>query len=487
MLVRDITVEGKYPELLDHVTILFIPIFSVDAHERFTPYGRINQNGPEEVGWRTTAQNLNLNRDFLKADALEMQAWLKLFMSWMPEFFVDIHSTDGADFQYPITYGMEIYGNMDPGLTEWTNQYLDRMHQSMDDAGFPISTYVSFKSWHDPRSGMQSGASGPRFSQGYAAVQNRPGLLIEAHMLKDYPTRVNSTYAMLKQTLEHLNKEHERLRELIREADERTASPAFRATPFPLSFQNTDKSVPLDFLGVEYEVVKSDLTGGDWVKYSDKPATLQIPWFNDMVPKETVNLPEAYLIPPEWLKVISRLKLHGVEFRRLLKSAKVPVRSCRFQNIRWEAERPWHALPYEGRHLCRFDMESLHEERLYPAGTVVVDMNQRAARVAAHILEPMGPDSFVHWGFFNTIFQRVEYVESYVIEEVAHKMLAEDPGLAKAFEEKKSTDPDFTQNPQAIRDWFYRKTPFYDEKAFLYPVGMVEDREVLEGLPLFAE
>jgi len=27
------------------------------------------------MGWRTTAQNLNLNRDFLKADTPEMRCW----------------------------------------------------------------------------------------------------------------------------------------------------------------------------------------------------------------------------------------------------------------------------------------------------------------------------------------------------------------------------------------------------------------------------
>jgi hypothetical protein len=301
-------------------------------------------------------------------------------------------------------------------------------------------------------------------------------------MVKPYITRVRGTYAMLKQTLDVINQDHRRLRRLVGEADARAASPAFRSEPFPLDFRTTDEKTWIDFLGVEYDVVKSDLTGGDWVQYSNKPATLRIPWYNDVVPEETADLPEAYLIPPEWLTVIERLKLHGVQMRRLERPAKVRVRSCRFTNVRWEAERPWHALPYEGRHLCRFDLVPLDEERVYPAGTVVVDMNQRAARVAAHILEPMGPDAFVHWGFFNTIFQRVEYVESYVIEELAREMLAKDPLLKSAFEERKASDPSFAQDPQAIRDWFYRRTPYYDRKAFLYPVGMVDDRAVVDGL-----
>jgi hypothetical protein len=109
MLVRDLVIGNKFPGLLDHVSVLFIPIFNVDGHERFGPFNRINQNGPQEMGWRVTANNLNLNRDFLKADAPEMQAWLNMFNTWMPDFFIDSHTTDGADYQYVLTYQMEIY------------------------------------------------------------------------------------------------------------------------------------------------------------------------------------------------------------------------------------------------------------------------------------------------------------------------------------------------------------------------------------------
>lgn len=483
MLVRDMTVAKMDPRLLNRVTVLFIPIFNVDGHERFGPYGRINQNGPKEMGWRTTAQNLNLNRDFLKADAPEMRAWLRLFTTWLPDFFVDIHSTDGADYQYPITYAMEIHGNMDADLTEWCRGYIDSVTKSMAAAGFPLSPYVSFRDWHDPRSGLESYASGPRYSQGYAAVQNRPGLLVEAHMLKDYETRVRGTLALLKQTLKVLNEDFRELRSLAKEADARTASHAFREEPFALSFETLPEVEEIDFLGVEYDVVKSDLTGGDWVRWGDEPLTFRIPHYSKVVPKTTVKLPEAYLVPPECGEVIDRLELHGVEVRRLRRPARVRIRTFRFDNIRWEAERPWHSLPYEGRHLCRFDAKSALEEREFPAGTAIVDMNQRAARVAAHILEPSGPDSFVHWGFFNTALQRVEYVESYVIEEMARKMLAEDPELKAAFENKKEEDKEFASNPWAIRDWFYRRTPYYDDRAFLYPVGFIDERDTLASLP----
>src|SRR5690606_38881917 len=107
MLLRDMVTRNMHKDLLEKSSIIFIPIFNVDGHERSGPYNRINQNGPEEMGWRTNAQNLNLNRDFMKADTPELQHWLSMFNTWLPDFFMDIHTTDGADYQYALTYAVE--------------------------------------------------------------------------------------------------------------------------------------------------------------------------------------------------------------------------------------------------------------------------------------------------------------------------------------------------------------------------------------------
>ena len=96
MFLRDMIVDKKNIDLLDDVSFLFIPVFNVDGHEDFSAINRINQNGPEELGTRNTSQYLNLNRDFLKADAPEMRAWLKLYNRWMPELFIDVHFVYGT-------------------------------------------------------------------------------------------------------------------------------------------------------------------------------------------------------------------------------------------------------------------------------------------------------------------------------------------------------------------------------------------------------
>jgi hypothetical protein len=479
MLIRDIVIHQKHYELLENITILFIPIFSVDGHERMSPYNRINQNGPEEMGWRTTAQNLNLNRDFLKADAPEMQDWLRLFQRWLPDFFVDIHATDGADYQYASTYGLEVLGNMDPGLTDWTTAtFIPYMEEQMDAAGYPVFPYVMFRRWHDPRSGLRSGVSSPRLSTGYAAAQNRICLLVENHMLKDYETRVSATYELMRVVCQSLNQEASRIKDLNALADQNVSSPAFRNYEFPVSFAPGPDSVIVNFNGVEYDVETSDLTGGPWFRYhSDKPAGYQIPFYYQQIPDRTVKLPEAYIFPPEWNEVTERLPLHGIQYTVLKERSWVQVQTFKFRDYRWRN------APYEGRFMLTTQWDTIEQLREFPAGSVLIDMNQRTARVIACIFEPPSPDSYLQWGFFNTIFERKEYFETYVMEDIARKMIENDPGLLEEFEKWKADNPDYDNNQWVQLEWFYRRSPWWDPKKDVYPVGKIMDRsEVLDVL-----
>lgn len=479
MLIRDIAITKKLAALIDHVTILFNPIFNVDGHERFGAYNRANQNGPEEMGWRVTAQNLDLNRDYLKADAPEMQSWLRLYSKWLPEFFADCHVTDGADYQYAMTYKIETHGILDENLIKWIKEsYLPPLEDAMHKSGFPIIQYVTFLRSRDLKSGMNTWAAPPRFSDGYTAIHNRPGLLIETHMFKDYKTRVTATYKILQHTLETLNIEYLHLKNIVHKADSLTSQAAFRQKPFTLTYKHSSDSVMIDFLGYEYEVVKSELSGGDWYRFSDKPLTFRIPFFNKMDPDIQVQLPDAYIIPTEWQEVIKRIELHGIKFKLLLEPTKINVHSYRFKNAEWRRR------PYEGRHRVSFEVEPFEEERLFPAGSVVIDMNQRAAKAAANILEPQAPDSYVNWGFFNAIFERKEYVESYVMEERARMMLASDEKLKNEFESKIKNDSTFAADPRSILMWFYQKSPYWDKKMNVYPVGKITDRAVLRRLEL---
>ena len=203
MLLRDFAVTGKLPHLLDRAVLVFIPVYNIDGHEKSSPYNRINQNGPAEMGARGQAQYLNLNRDYVKADAPETRAWLKLWQRWRPDFLIDIHTTDGADYQYDLTWYLE-----DPHKLRCRRQ---RLAATGDGAGASRLRIARASGVHlsgvqgrrDPLKGIENFGSGARFSTGYAALQNRPALLIETHMLKSYAVRVKATYDLVSLLLDY--------------------------------------------------------------------------------------------------------------------------------------------------------------------------------------------------------------------------------------------------------------------------------------------
>lgn len=473
MLLRDALSEEKKVLLPENVTIVWIPVLNVDGDNRFGPFNRINQNGPDQMGWRTNSLNLNLNRDYLKADTPELRHWLKLWNEWLPDFFIDCHTTDGADYQYALTYAMEVYGQMDEGLTSWQKEeFIDEVMPKMFDAGFPVFPYVGFRRWHDPRSGLRTNIAPPRISQGYTALQNRPGLLIETHMLKPYKNRVESTYKMIELSLDFLSREGTALQKLNIAADAKVKSKAFREKPFVIDYRlSSEDSVMVDFLGIDYHMEKSDLTGGNWFRYHEgEEKTFKLPWFKNNIPAKKIKLPEAYLVPQQYTEVIERLKAHGVEMYTLSEPKKLNVEMYRFTDYDWQSS------PYEGRMLMnRREYQVIEKGAIFREGTVVVTTNQRTARVIAHILEPAAPDSYVYWGFFNSVFEQKEYAETYVMEKEARKMLKENPELKGAFENWKQENPDAAQNQWAQLNWFYQRSPWWDEKKDLYPVGRLMD------------
>ncbi|HKL07202.1 MAG TPA: M14 family metallopeptidase [Bacteroidales bacterium] len=469
LFLRDVFIHQKYPDLLENTTILFIPIFNVDGHERFSPYNRINQNGPKEMGWRTTATNYNLNRDFTKADAPEMQQWLQLFNAWMPDMFMDIHTTDGADYEYQLTYAMPVQGEMNQIQTDWQNQYIEDIEQKLLKEDVLIFPYVSFRRWHDPKSGLIRRPQSPRYSIGYSAIQNRPALLVETHMLKDYKTRVDATYHLLVHTSEILDTEYKHLKRINADADNQAKNLAGKELFLDFTISPKD-STTIKFKGVDYTIVKSDLTGGDWVQFTEKPKEYELVLFEEVVPSKKVILPEAYIVPVEWTKVINRVKWHGINFKTLKKDTTISIETYKFSEVQFAN------FPYEGRQMVRnFNQEPIQIEKKFHKGSVIIPVNQRSAKLIAHLLEPKSPDSFLSWGFFNTIFERKEYVETYVMEEMAREMIEGNPELKIEFEKAVTENPELYNNQWSKVFWFFERTPYWDNQKDIYPVGRLDE------------
>lgn len=470
MLMREIAIMGSLAKLADDVIILFMPIFNLDGHERISPYNRINQNGPAEMGWRTTAQNLNLNRDYMKADAPEMRAWLRTFSAWGVDMLIDCHVTDGIDFQYNASYAMETYGNMAAPVAAWQRKLESAFLHAMERAGDPLVPYVFPREDRDLSKGLVDWASAPRLSTGYAAVRNRANLLIETHMLKPYKTRVTTTFNLLVEVLRYMNVHDGDLREAIAQAEAEDIRRITEGdtTAFPLQFRSVGQNGAISFRGYASEMRKSDISGGEYQAWDhDRPVTVDLPFFSDVRPVASARLPRFYLIPREWHDVLAVLRMHGVRLRLLTQAVTLEVERYVFANVKWRER------PYEGRFPVQFTSSIMRETVTYPAGTWVVDLAQPAMRVAVNLLEPDAPDSFVYWGFFTAIFEQKEYFEEYVMETVAKELHDADPALRAEFEAKLAADSSFAATPRARLQFFYERSPWHDKELNMYPVGRV--------------
>ncbi len=459
MLLRDLTVRGTKRTLLDHAVLLFVPIFNVDGHERASPHGRVNQRGPRRMGWRTNARNLNFNRDYTKADTPGMRAMLGLIDTWQPDFYVDLHVTDGVDYQYDITWGSTGPHAYSPSIARWIRAAVDpALKRDLERMGH-IPGPLIFALGSAFERGLLEWTGGPRFSDGYGSARHLPTVLVENHSLKPYPQRVLGTYVLLESLLATLGREVEGLRRAVREDRER------RTAELPLAWKASEEPRTFELAGVEWRVEPSEISGGQKVTWTGKATTVEVPLMATDVPDKTAKRPKAYWIPRPWSDVVERLAVHGIEMEVLAEARELDVEMYRLE------EPVFAATPFEGR--IRVSATPVVEKRreTFPAGSVRVPTDQPLGDLAMLLLEPESPDSFFQWGFFHGVFQRTEYVEGYVMEPMAERMLAEDPALKAEFEKKLADDEEFAGNPRERLQWFYRKTPFFDERWRLYPVA----------------
>ncbi|MBS4034491.1 MAG: M14 family metallopeptidase [Ignavibacterium sp.] len=471
ILLREILITKEKENLIDNAVLMIVPIFSVDGHERKSKYNRINQDGPEEMGWRTTAQGYNLNREWMKADAPEMQSMLQLVSEWDLDFVIDNHTTNGADYQYTATYQVERFANIYHKTAEWLKEkFIPHLIKNVEEQGYLMFPYVALRNWREGLDfGISDWASGPRLSTGYFALQNRPSLLVETHMIKPFKERVYSTLSVLETSLEFINQNSKELIRLNKEDDEKTIKQFHVNREFlPLSFSTSDKFEEVEFKGIDYHYEDSDISGCKKIVYTGKPKDMILKFYNDVYAQDSVKTAKGYYILAEWKIIIDRLKLHGVEVNEVKDPSEVEVTRYKFKNIKMNT------TSSEGRHRANFEYDTYTEKVIIPAGTFYVSTNQRTVRIITHLLEPKSPDSFVQWGFMNTIFERKEYFENYVMEPMAEDMLKNNPALKKEFEKKLAEDEAFRNNPYERLNYFYQRSPYWDQALNLYPIMRID-------------
>ena len=456
MLIRDIAIYGKYPGILDSVSLLFIPIINPDGHEDFGTHYRINQNGPEEVGSRFTAQRYNMNRDFIKADAPETRALISLYNKWLPELFIDIHVTNGADFQYVSTYGLDQCGFLSPPMFEWNKKiYEKELSNMMEESGYPLFPYLEYTSYQDSTSILLPSNFAPQYSNGYAYANNRIGLLVENHIYKPYKERVQATYLILKHSMEIIGQNNHSLKQSIKDADDYSSLTEYRRDSIALAYShNIDKYEMVDFLAWETKTEISDLSGAPWT-YSNReaPVTYRMPLITSYIEEDKIELPFAYIISSEQLQTIELLDLHAIEYTRLQNDTTMELITYRFYEPKW-SERP-----YEGRITLNTKYTEQTETIECKQGDVVVFTTQPKVKIIAHMLEPKSSTSLVYWGFYNSfVAPPTEFwIRLNYMEVKGREIMEKNPAVKAEFERKKREDKEFASNPRAILQFFMDK------------------------------
>lgn len=476
LALRQVLDEKAARGALDKLVLIFVPVFNIDGHERFGAWNRPNQNGPAEMGWRVTAQNYNLNRDYAKADTPEMQAMLALENAWDPIATIDLHVTDGAKFEHDVSIQVEPLHAGDEPLRAAGLALRDGTLERLRAQGsLPVAFYPSFVENDNPASGFVDGVAPPRFSTGYFLMRNRLAMLVETHSWKDYPTRVRITRNTVIAVLELAAKHGADWRRVAQAADLRAQQ--LGGQPVPLTWTASDKVRTIDFRGYAYTRTPSDVSGASMTRYDDtKPQVWKVPLRDEIVPGVSVAAPKGgYLVSPAYAASVgAKLRQHGIAFERIERAMpKTPAETFR-------DETPTFAVASsEGHQRLTVEGEWQNEMQDIGPGALFVTIEQPKSRLVMALLEPLAPDSLLAWGHFNNAFERKEYMEDYVAEDVAREMLARDPALRERFERRLKEDAKFAADPQARLEFFYRLHTAWDERYGLYPVLRTDESEPL--------
>ena len=464
LLVKTLLSQKNINEILDKITIVIIPVYNVGGMLNRRAHTRANQNGPAECGFRGNAKNLDLNRDFMKCDSKNAIAFNTVFSAWDPDVFLDTHTSDGADYAYTMTLIATHPQKLEQPMSDFLNEkFLPYLYDTMAKSKWPMIPYVN--SEHGLSKGIEGFIDLPRYSTGYAALHHTYGFMTETHMLKPYKNRVQSTLDFIQHLINFTYSFHQQIKE------SRVKDKAISETSktLPISFQ-LDQSVAdsLYFLGYKEFMDTSFVTGLPIRKYDTKaPYNRNIPYFNRFKPIAFTTLPQYYIVPSAYEKVIELLKINGAPISLLDKDTTLTTTMYRIKDIQTSS------YPYESHYVhTQVVCDTLTMTKKWYAGDALVSTSNAAVHYIIQALEPTASDSWFCWNFFDGILNQKEYFSEYVFDAYATQYLTHHPELKQQIEDKKKENPDI--NNYELLSIVYKNSPYFEPTFRLYPIGRIE-------------
>ncbi|MFZ1705877.1 MAG: M14 family zinc carboxypeptidase [Saprospiraceae bacterium] len=470
LFVRNVLQDQKYMAILDHMVIVIIPVYNIGGTLMRSSTSRANQEGPKEYGFRGNAKNYDLNRDFIKSDATNTQTFHTIFHKWDPDFFVDTHTSNGADYQYTMTLISSQGDKLGPiGHIFQDEEILPYFYKSMKDKNWEMIPYVQSISKGIPDFGIKTFLDYPRYSSGFGALNHTWSFMPEAHMLKPYKDRVYSTLAFIEVVTEFMVENRQKLvltRKLWKNESQKQSI-------FHLNYKMDETKVDtLLFKGYEASYKPSEISGQSRLYYDrTKPFEKKIPYYQRYSPTLSVSKPLAYIIPQAYKEVVEKLKSNRIIIEQLQENKAIEVEKYKIKSFKTTKE------AYEGHYLhSDIEVESFKVTQTFYKGDYFISTDQEGVRFIIETLEPQAPDSYFSWNFFDAILMEKEYYSAYVFEDLAVELLKKDDGLRQKFELKKKDDPDFAKDGRLQLDFIYKNSPYYEPHVKVYPVARVTSK-----------
>lgn len=465
LLARDIVINKM--KLPDNVVLAIIPVYNIGGCLNRGPNYRVDQNGPEEFGFRGNSQNLDINRDFIKCDSKEARSFAEIFHLTDPDVFLDNHVSDGADYQHIMTLICTQHSKLGGVLGDYLNKTFEPgLYASMKEKGYDLIPYVN--AFGDtPDSGWPEFFESPRYSSGYAALWHTFSFISETHMLKPYDQRVKATYDLMISFIDFTAKNSATIKKLR----DQTKQTVKTQSEFPISWTlDRSQSSKRIYKGYAASRKPSEVSGQPRLFYDhSKPYEKEVPFYNFYSPKTLIQKPKAYIIPQGWWTVIGLLKVNKVQMTQLKKDTAIEVEVYRIDDYKTSPRQ------YEMHHINSDVKTSTTLQKIkFRKGDYYISMNQEANRFLIETLEPTAEDSYFAWNFFDAILGQKEGYSGYAFEDIAADYLKTNTDLKNKLEQKRATDTAFAKNGRAQLNFIYENSPWVEPDYLRYPVYRVK-------------
>ena len=464
MLFRDLCFgKIKVPK---NTIVVAIPVYNIGGMLNRNTTSRTNQNGPEEYGFRGNGRNFDLNRDMIKSDTKNCKSLVELFHKINPDIFIDNHVSNGADYQYALTYIQTEPDKLGNALGDFLKTKMTpALVADLKLKNIETTPYVdSLK--ETPDSGIVQFFDSPRYTTGYTSLFNCLGYVVETHMWKPYAQRVNATYTFMESVLKFADNNTS----IIKEYREKNSKQYQIGDRFPIQWElDTTVVSKMRFLGFEASHKKSEVTTGNRLFYDrNKPYEKEIKFYPKYSAKSEVVIPKAYVVPQSWWTVIALLKENKCLYQQIKKDTSIVVENYKIASFKTSN------TPYEGHYPHRnTELIKTVDKIDFSKGDFLFEVTPKSLKFLLETLEPQAIDSFFNWNFFDTILQQKEGYSDYVFEDLAAQILSKNPNLKKELQEKITSDEKFAKSPEAQLDWVHKHSKYYEKAHLQYPIYRV--------------